>query len=199
MASASVSVFTDSGTFDSQGKITQNTNFDSFPSNTFSYPSNPYTVGDLTFASGQNIVIGAGTFYAPVKNTLDYNYWSPMQGSVAGKNSLFGFDYGMLGTVSGMTVVLSLSDGGSFSWTDSTPPLASRSLSFVGFETSPGVTITGFNISSAQGGGSAPSLTDFQLGAAGGVPEPATWGMLILGVAGVGAALRRRNGALAVA
>lgn len=35
-------------------------------------------------------------------------------------------------------------------------------------------------------------------GGNGGVPEPATWAMLIFGFAGVGAAMRRRRGAVAV-
>jgi hypothetical protein len=35
--------------------------------------------------------------------------------------------------------------------------------------------------------------------AAGGVPEPATWAMMLVGIGGLGAAMRRRNGLAAAA
>jgi hypothetical protein len=44
-----------------------------------------------------------------------------------------------------------------------------------------------------------PGAVSYETSLPGGVPEPATWAMLILGVAGLGVALRRRNSGAALA
>jgi hypothetical protein len=76
-------------------------------------------------------------------------------------------------------------------------PVANPGLSFYGFRANSGERITGFTLASAQGSGSAPSTTDFVLGTAGAVPEPANWAMLIAGFGLVGAVARRRRTAVA--
>lgn len=48
-------------------------------------------------------------------------------------------------------------------------------------------------INGVSGGNASYSGTVNFIPAAGGVPEPATWGMLILGFGAIGAAMRRRN------
>ncbi|MFO1420140.1 MAG: PEP-CTERM sorting domain-containing protein [Candidatus Competibacteraceae bacterium] len=78
-----------------------------------------------------------------------------------------------------------------------TAPIASQALDFYGFIASPGEYFTGFGLSSAGGGGSAPVIDNVTLGQAGQVPvpEPTTLALLGLGMTGLALVRRRRNAA----
>jgi hypothetical protein len=189
-AFAAVTLQTNETAFLAAGNITQSTNFDAYGSG-FSFLGNPHTVGALTFTSGNNLVVGTATGYGNSRNLLAFNGWSPMSGTVAGQNDLFGFKLTLLGTASPVTATLQ-TNLGSYVFSGLVPA-ANPGLSFYGFQAGAGEYFTGFTLASAQGTGSAPSTTDFVLGTAGGVPEPATWAMLIAGFGLVGAAARRRG------
>ena len=53
--------------------------------------------------------------------------------------------------------------------------------------------------SSFQAGPGLDNVVLTSRDAVGGVPEPATWGLMIMGFGGIGAMLRRRQGAPAIA
>ena len=105
-AFAGVTMGNSQATFSASGTITQNTNFDSYNASTFTSLSDPFTVGDVTFSSGANLVVGAATFYSPVRNVLAYNFWSPLPGSISGAHNLFGFDVGYIGSQSSIAINL---------------------------------------------------------------------------------------------
>jgi hypothetical protein len=177
-AYAGVTMGNSQAAFSASGSITQNTNFDSYGSGFTSLP-NPYTVGDLTFSSGDNLVVGTGSGYSPVKNVLAYNGWSPMPGTIGGSHNLFGFDLGYLGSQSDITISLS-TNVGSYSFIVQSPASAGESF-------------TGFSLASAMGAGSAPVITDVQLGTVSAVPEPETLAMMLAGMGLMGAVVRRRK------
>ena len=192
-ASAAVTLITSEGQFTAAGTITQTTNFDAF-GNSFSTPGNPYTVGALTFTSTDNLVVGTATGFGNTRNLLAFNFWSPMTGTIGGLHSLFGFKMTLLGAASPVTATI-VTNLGSYQFTGLVPA-ANPGLSFYGFQSGAGEYMTGFTLASAQGGGSAPSTTDYLLGAAG-IPEPASWAMLIAGFGLIGVASRRRRTAVA--
>jgi hypothetical protein len=189
-AKASVTEFTSNAAFDSAGTIVQTTNFDGYSTST--PVANPFSVGDLTFTSGDNVIVTPDSGYAVTRNLLAYNLWSPMSGTIdAAGYDLFGFDLGMIGQTSDVTLTLT-TNLGSYSLGPIATINASQGLQFLGFETSAGEYFTGFTLSSAQGTGSAPGTTDFELGVAG-IPEPSAWALMILGFGCVGTALRSRS------
>lgn len=191
VASAAVTVVATAAQLSAAGTITQTTNFDSFDSSTFTAVANPYTVGGLTFNSGSNIIVGTGTSYHPIQNVIAYNQWSPMNVGISStaQYNLLGFDLGMLGSVSAVTATIT-TNLGTYSFSLSAP-LASAGLAFEGFQASTGEYFTNITLSSAQGSGSAPATTNYKLGTASAVPEPASWLMMIVGFGTIGAMLRR--------
>ena len=191
LASASVSTINTQAAFSAAGAISQNTNFDWADHNGFTYLSNPATYGDLTFASGDNLVVGTNTSYHSVRNVLAYDNWSPLPGTVAGTHDLFGFNLGYLGSASKITISLTTNTG-SYSFNIANPVLASQGLQFMGFKADAGEYFTSFKLSSAQDVGSAPVITDVQFGVAA-VPEPETYAMLLGGLSLIGVARRRRS------
>ena len=193
-ASAAVTLITSEGQFTAAGTITQTTNFDAF-GNSFSTPGNPYTVGALTFTSTDNLVVGTATGFGNTRNLLAFNFWSPMTGTIGGLHSLFGFKMTLLGAASPVTATI-VTNLASYQFSGLVPA-ANPGLSFYGFQSGAGEHMTGFTLASAQGNGSAPSTTDYLLGVAGAVPEPASWAMLIAGFGLVGAVARRRRTAVA--
>lgn len=191
IASASVSKINSQANFSAAGTITQNTNFDTMSN--FVSLSNPHTIGDLTFLSGSNLVVGSNTSYNPVRSVLAYNYWSPLPGSITGTHDLFGFDLGYLGQQSDISVNLS-TNMGNYSFLVHNPIIASAGLQFMGFQADVGELFTGFSLASAIGDGSAPVITDIQLGNAGtAVPEPDIYATLLTGLGLMGFMLRRRR------
>jgi len=193
-AQAGVTLVNDNAAFDALGTIDQTTNFDSYGSG-FTSLGATTTFGALTFTSGDNLIVGTGTGYQPIRNTLDFNEWSPMSGTIDGSFNLFGFKLGTLGDQSAMSVTV-YTNLGSYNFADLSSPMASSALDFHGFVATGGEYFTGFSLASAQGAGSAPSTTDFELGHAGAVPEPASWAMMVGGFGLAGAAMRRRRTAL---
>jgi hypothetical protein len=169
------------------GTIVQTTTFDSFGT-LYSYPGSPYTVGDLSFvAGGENLVVGTGTGYSPVRNILTDNY--PFAGTtvvVANTYDLFAFNVGALSNAGNnlFTVTTNLS---TYAFLLSVSN-ASQSLTFIGFQAGPGEYFTSVAWSGSASVPYTVGATDVQVGTA--VPEPVT--LLLFGTGLAAAGNRRR-------
>lgn len=176
------------------GSISESFDFSSYDPNNFAFPGDPFTVGSVTFTSGLNIIVGQNTGYGLPENTIAYDFWSPMTGSISGSYDLLGFNLGTAGGDSQMSATI-FTNLGSYTFNGLNTVLAgASSLAFNGFHATGGEFITGFTLSSAQGGGSAPASTDYLLGNGNGaVPEPASWALMLGGFGLVGGAMRARR------
>lgn len=187
-AHAAVTFYGDEAAFTSAGTITQSFDFDSFPTNTFSFPGNPYTVGDVTFNSGNNIIVGAGNYSTP-RNAIAYNFWTPMTAAIAGTNSLLGFNL----TFSGSGAVDIVLNTNLDSYTFANVQAPTGAFAFQGFAAGSGEYFTGLSVNALNGQGNLPMTTDYRLGTAdltGAVPEPTTWAVMLIGFGAVGGAMR---------
>jgi hypothetical protein len=191
-ASAAVTQYTSLASFTAAGTITQSFDFDSFPSG-FSTPGDPYTVGDVTFQSMDNLIVGTGEYGNP-RNTIAYNFWTPLPGVIAGTHDLFGFNLTFSG--SGQVDITLGTNLGSYTFTNLTAPY--EAFAFQGFKAGAGEYFQSFSINALNGSGNLVMTTDYKLGTAGGVPEPASWVMMIGGFGMAGFVARRRRTALAV-
>ena len=185
---AAVNSFIDRSTFNAQGSIFFNSNFDDFTSD-FSYPGDPFNRGDVTYTSGVNLITGTGTVWSPIRNLLTYDFWSPVTGtieSVATQYDMFGFDIGVLARQDRITISISTNIATyTFALLDISN--GTQALEFRGFTTtSPGEYFTSFSLTTENGSGSLPGITDVTLGQLGApVPEPSC-----LAIFGIGAGLK---------
>ena len=185
-AQAQVTFIADQASFSAAGTIAQNTNFDTQTSG-WAYPGNSFTVGALTFASGENLIGGVDS-YGLLRPLLTDNFLGGTTVSVDGAYNLFGFNAGNFFSSTGSSAITVNTNLGSYEFSP-TVTYGGTALTFLGFKAGAGETISSvrFYSTAALGG------TDFQIGNVAGVPEPATWALMILGFGAVGGAMRRRQ------
>ncbi len=191
-ANAGVTLIGSQAALDAAGTITQNSNWDSYGAG-WTYPASSFNVGDLTFvAGGQNLIGGVGD-YGMSRPLFTDNNVAGTTINIAGSYDLFGLNAGNFrgSTNASFQVTTNV---GSYLFTPFVDSATyGGALTFVGFQADAGEYITSVKVS----GSGATGFTDIQLGTSGGVPEPATWAMLITGFGLVGAAMRRRKTVLA--
>lgn len=189
-ANAAVTMIGSEAAFTTSGAITQSFDFDSFPAGNFSLPGDPYSVGDVTFQSTNNLIVGTGLYGTP-RNTIANNYWTPLPGTIAGTHDLFGFNLTFSGT--GAVDVVLGTNLGSYTFSNVSAPY--QAFAFQGFKADAGEYFTNFSINALNGSGNLVMTTDYKLGTAGpgAVPEPATWAMMIGGFGMVGGTMRYRR------
>jgi hypothetical protein len=197
-AGANTTEYQDPVAFHALGPILQVTNFDAFPEGKLSSMVTPYVDGDLTFTTAQNYLIGKNAApYFTVRNSIISNFYSPLSLSVdAPVYNMLSF---LIGDVIGdsqvtLTITTNLDPiGSAFAVA---PPPASEAFKFYGFLAPAGQYFTGFEFK-ANNDETAPGFAEFELGhtgrivGGGPIPEPASWALMVIGIGGVGAMLRR--------
>ncbi len=187
-ASAGVTTFNDRAVFNAQGTIQYNSNFADFGSG-FGYPGTPFTRGDVTYSSGQNLTVGAGTGYSigASQTVMSNNYWTPINASVSGTHSLLGFDAAVTAGLVGITIN---TNQNSYVFSGVSLGNGAPNFTFQGFQTTGvGEIFTGFKIDTV-GPGYLPGITNVAVGA---VPEPETYAMMLAGIGLLGLMKRRAS------
>lgn len=194
-ASAGVTSVGDRTTFNALGSIAFNSNFASFGAS-FGYPDNPFTLGDVTYTSAENLTVGKGSGYSigDYQTVMSNNYWSPLTGTIASTTpySLFGFDAAV---TSGPVSITVDTNQGSYSFAGLSLPNGSSAsqFAFKGFRTTgTGEYFTGFRIVTL-GGGYLPGITNVAVGVISAVPEPEAFAMMLAGLGLIGTIARRRK------
>jgi hypothetical protein len=184
-AQASVATFFgDQPGFLAEGTITQFQNFSSCPVGICNL-SNPVTLSDVTYTTGDNLIVGTSGYGNSVP-VFVYDNWTPITGTInsAPQYDMFGFNLGVLGSNSPVTLSIS-TNLATYTFASLSVPNVSTGMTFEGFVASSGEYFTSFNISADLGSEHAPAITDVSLGNAAGVPEPSTVLLLSSGVAGL--------------
>ncbi len=184
-ASASISTFNDRSFFNAQGKIHYNSHFDDFGDG-FNYPGTPFSLGDITYTSQENITIGSGTPYSigNKQTVLSDEYFSPITGQIASSTpySLFGFDAAITAGLASFTINTNLH---SYRFTGISLANGSEQLTFKGFKTdSAEEYFTNFSLEAAENR-ALLGISNVAVGVTSPVPEPASYALLLMGLLGV--------------
>jgi hypothetical protein len=176
---AGMTTYSDRSVFNSQGTIEYNTNFDFF-AGSFSPLGNPYTIGGVTYMSGNNLLVGPTSGYTP-RTLLAYNLWTPLPAALSSNYTMLGFELASIGRLDPMTIVVT-TNASSYTYSNQIVTDAFAGLTFFGFIATGGEYITNFSLNST-GSGSAPGITDIAVGDVSETPEPATAVLMAAGLA----------------
>jgi hypothetical protein len=200
-ASANLTEYNSEATFNAQGTIAFDSFFNDFGEG-FGYPSGefnpfytPFTRGDVTYTSEQNLTVGTATGYTTNPEVMmTDNYWTPLTATVntAPEYSMLGFDIGINNnTPLDIDIDTNL---GEVDYLDVTVPnleLSNASPAFVGFVASPGQYFTGFQIVS-EGQGDLGEISNVEVGGAGPSVPDSTGTIMLLGLGAIALAGYRR-------
>ena len=190
---ASVSTYTDQSTFNSQGVIAFDSNFNDFGTS-FGFPANPFTRGGVTYTSGSNLTWGFSTVYTTTTETLiGGNSAIPttlITGNIATGYNMFGFNIGTYGsTPISITVDTNVS---SYLYSGLTIANSQAGkLDYKGFIASSGEYFTGFKIVADNAIPNLAGITNVAVGNVSAVPVPGAVWLFASGLLGLGA-LRKK-------
>jgi hypothetical protein len=155
--------------------------------------ANPFVIGNLSITSDANSVSSSSFFFnTPVDSFFVNKYNSPATFTFTNPVSAVGF--ALANGFSGGTITASIFNGVTLLDTE-TFGVADQNA-FTGFFGVNGLgTITSVQL--FPNGGGFLLVDEVMSGSAGGVPEPATWALMLGGFGLAGVALRRRSVALA--
>ncbi|MFI3198682.1 MAG: hypothetical protein QX196_10215 [Methylococcaceae bacterium] len=193
---ASVSTYTDQSAFISQGVIAFDSNFKDFGTY-YGFPANPFTRGDVTYTSTQNLTVGSSTPYTTTEPLIGNKDWTPITDTiaVAAKYNMFGFNIGSY-KASPISITLNtIANNTANSYTYSGLTFADVEaglLDYKGFIATPGEYFTGFIISADNGTGYFPAITNVAVGNVAPVPVPAAVWLFASGLLGLGS-LRKKT------
>lgn len=188
-------VYTTLGSFNAATTGTTTVTFNGIASpGGFVNETSPLALGGLTFTTGSTLFVIDPGFYASSYaggGFLNADFSTPDILTVTLPSvTAIGFNFGGLFSATGSFPV-TLSDGFSTS-ISSLNSISSGSLDFVGFTSSTPLTSITLTLPDAP---SYSALDNFVYGSAvtsGAVPEPATFGLMLTGLLGTAAAVRRR-------
>ena len=202
----------DESGFNAAGTIVQTTNFDAYGPN-FTVLNTTESFGPLTLQGNPLVVVGGGTSFNPIRNLVaNNNPAENLEGAIyqTGYNML-SFKLGNLAGYGDQVFVELFTNVDSYAY-GLYPQPAPEALSFYGFVVPEGEYFLGFSMNRTDYGSNFEptpvdqvfGITDIQLGKTGpvcntrvcdtgGVPEPATWAMMILGFGATGAVVRTRR------
>ena len=205
-AAADFVIYTDQAQFEARGVIDQVINFDAQPDdqNTFfagAVGAGPITFLDDVIVTGKNI-----SPYFSIENAIMPASGAFYEANVDQPYDLFSFK---IARAAGLDFIsLGLSTGSDFFLMGMLPFYASQEFLFIGIEAPTGQSFTHFYFV-GNDGETIPAISEFRLGTVGcgqrvcdpgpGVPEPATWAMMIMGFGLTGAMVRRRRPVLRTA
>lgn len=168
LAHAGLVAYTNEALFQSQGTLAFNSNFDDMPGVSFypfSFPGDPFTRGDVTFHSTNNLVWASGSGYTTTRPLIGNNYWTPIDGTVNAlpQYNMFGFE---IGTYNSSPITFNISTNlGTYTYGSQTiANSAAGQLDFRGWVAGSGEYITGFQVVADYGPGNLPGLTEVQVG-----------------------------------
>ena len=192
-AHANVSQVGSQAAFNAAGTVSQNTNWDSYGAG-FHSPGSPLTVGNETFVEGaSNLIGGVGTEYNLARNLLTDNSVAGTTIDLSGQYNLFAVNAGNFFDAAPETFKIT-TNLGIYNFTPTVSTATNfGALTFLGFEAGRGEYFESIQFT----GVGATGVTDVQIGSASVVPEPASMSLMLMGLAGIGAALRSRRKTLA--
>ena len=177
--------------FEGQGEIAEFQDFESFDSDEFTFPGEPFVDGSISYTSeGENLIVGSNTFINPISNTLSNDTFdTAVTGDIGGEFNMFALDMAVNNPNAIGDVTLTLFTNLSSYFFDLTLPAVQNEQLFQGFTLSGSEYFTGFAFDAFN----FVHIDNVTLGNLD-VPAPATLALMLSGLLGLGfARLRRRT------